>query len=211
MRKGEVTRQRILELAAPVLNQRGFAGCSMQDLMEATGLEKGGLYRHFASKQELAAAVFAYSMEQATRARMDDLPPGTDAVETLRSMVARFIEGPSPIAGGCPLLNTAVEADDTNPELRSLASDALASWKLRICKVVKEGIGREEVRRDAVPDAIANSVVGSLEGALMISRLEGSRRALKDAQATLDLLLDSIRGAKFRTFGQDRTSKSKRS
>ena len=55
MRKGELTRQRIIAQAAPIFNQRGFAGCSMQDLMEATGLEKGGLYRHFSGKEELAA------------------------------------------------------------------------------------------------------------------------------------------------------------
>ena len=42
MNKGEMTRQRIIEEAAPIFNQRGYAGCSMQDVMEATGLEKGG-------------------------------------------------------------------------------------------------------------------------------------------------------------------------
>ena len=37
--KGEVTRQRILERAAPVFNQRGYAGATMTDLVAATGLE----------------------------------------------------------------------------------------------------------------------------------------------------------------------------
>ena len=50
MNKGEMTRQRIIEESAPIFNQRGYAGCSMQDVMEATGLEKGGIYRHFESK-----------------------------------------------------------------------------------------------------------------------------------------------------------------
>ena len=39
MGKGELTRQRIIEEAAPIFNQRGFAGCSMQDVLDATGLE----------------------------------------------------------------------------------------------------------------------------------------------------------------------------
>ena len=48
MRKGEATRQRIIAEAAPIFNQRGFVGCSLADLMEATGREKGGIFRHFA-------------------------------------------------------------------------------------------------------------------------------------------------------------------
>ena len=53
MTKGQETRQRIIELAAPIFNQRGFAGCSMADIMAATGLEKGGIYRYFSSKSEI--------------------------------------------------------------------------------------------------------------------------------------------------------------
>ncbi len=62
MRKGELTRERIIAEAAPIFNQRGFAGSSMQDVMEATGLENGGLYRHFRSKEELAVESFRYAL-----------------------------------------------------------------------------------------------------------------------------------------------------
>ena len=53
MSKGEETRQRIIAQAAPLFNQLGYEGCSLQDIMDATGLEKGGIYRHFGSKEEL--------------------------------------------------------------------------------------------------------------------------------------------------------------
>jgi len=45
--KGERTRQRIVELAAPVFNRQGYVGASLRNLIEATGLEKGGIYNHF--------------------------------------------------------------------------------------------------------------------------------------------------------------------
>ena len=73
MSKGEVTRQRIVEAAAGLFNQRGFENASLSELMEATGLEKGGIYRHFASKEELATAAFDYAWGAATQARMHDL------------------------------------------------------------------------------------------------------------------------------------------
>ena len=58
MTKGEQTRRRIVEGAAPILNKRGYEGASLNDLMEATGLKKGGVYHHFSSKEELAAETF---------------------------------------------------------------------------------------------------------------------------------------------------------
>ena len=99
MKKGESTRQRIIEQAAPLFNQRGFEGCSMQDVLEATGLEKGGVYRHFASKEELAAEVFRYSWTRAAKLRREGLDEVHGAVEKLRYLVRRFADTTGPIAG----------------------------------------------------------------------------------------------------------------
>jgi TetR/AcrR family transcriptional repressor of nem operon len=56
--KGDETRERIIARAAPLFNQRGYAGAAMSDIMAATGLEKGGIYRHFGSKESLAHPSF---------------------------------------------------------------------------------------------------------------------------------------------------------
>jgi len=192
MRKGELTRERIVAQAAPIFNQKGFAGCSMQDVMDATGLEKGGLYRHFASKEELAEASFRYAWDRAVRARTDTLDIAADAVDQLRAFVRQFIERPSTTPGGCPLLNTAVDADDGNEALRRVALQALQDWRGRLSEVVQEGLRRGEIAKSAKPRAIANALIATLEGALMISRLEGTKTALKDAGAALEIMLDAI-------------------
>ena len=64
MRKGEQTRQEIIRKAAPIFNQRGYHGAALSDLMKATGLEKGGIYRHFDSKEQLAAEAFDYAWRE---------------------------------------------------------------------------------------------------------------------------------------------------
>lgn len=193
MSKGEITRQRIIELAAPLFNQRGFAGCSMQDIMEATGLQKGGLYRHFASKEELAAEAFRYSLKQAVKIRTDALDPTQNAAERLHEVIEQFVEKPSPVPGGCPILNTAIDADDGNAVLRKLAHEGLKEWRARIAGIVKEGIARNEIRKDVDPGAVANTIIAGLEGALMISRLEGSRGPLRDVRTSLEELLERMR------------------
>jgi AcrR family transcriptional regulator len=192
MRKGELTRQRIIAQAAPIFNQRGFAGCSMQDVMEATGLEKGGLYRHFHSKEDLAAEAFRYSLGRALKVRTDHLDQTHGSVELLRSFVKRFVETTSFVRGGCPLMNTAIDADDGNPKLRDLAREGFSEWRERLCGIVEEGIRRGEIRGKTNSRRVANSIIATLEGALMMSRLDGKKTPLKDAKAMLDGMLDRI-------------------
>ncbi|WP_353063268.1 TetR/AcrR family transcriptional regulator [Tunturibacter psychrotolerans] len=192
MGKGELTRQRIIEEAAPIFNQRGFAGCSMQDVLDATGLEKGGVYRHFASKEELAAEAFQYAWTRVAKARREgqDAIPG--AVEKLKYSVRRFAETPGVFPGGCPLMNTAIDADDGNPVLRSLVCVAMKEWKARLGSIVEDGIANGEIRGEVQPRRVANMIIATLEGALMISRLEGNRTAVQDAREGLEIMLDRI-------------------
>lgn len=192
MNKGELTRQRIIAKAAPIFNQRGYAGCSMQDIQSATGLEKGGLYRHFASKEELAIESFRYAWKSAVKIRTGDLDHIIGAVEQLRYFIRRFAEKPSAMPGGCPLMNTAIEADDGNPALRQLARQAIRDWQLRLCGIVEQGIRQGEIRKAVSARRVANTIIATLEGALMISRLEGSKDAMRDAQASLEILLAEI-------------------
>jgi TetR/AcrR family transcriptional repressor of nem operon len=70
MTKGEQTRKKIVETAAPIFNQHGYKGSSLNDLIEATGLNKGGIYRHFSTKEGLAAEAFDYRWEAAWNARL---------------------------------------------------------------------------------------------------------------------------------------------
>lgn len=192
MSKGELTRQRIVELAAPLFNQRGFEGCSMQDILDATGLKKGGIYRHFSSKEELAAEAFRYSLLQAFRLRLPEFDSQLSAVDRLRTLIKLFVEVPSPIPGGCPILNTAIEADDGNPVLRDLAREGLKGWRTKVSEIVREGMTRKEIREDVEPRALANTIIATLEGALMISRLEGSKAALKDARQALEEMVSRL-------------------
>lgn len=192
MRKGEATRQRIIAEAAPIFNQHGFDGCSMQDLMQATGLEKGGLYRHFANKEELAAEAFRFAVAQNVKLRTEPLDEITGSIKKLKKFVQVFVETPSAIPGGCPLMNTAIDADDGNEALRDLARKGIQDWRARLCRIVEAGIKSGEIRKSTDPRRIANTIIATLEGALMISRLENSRSALRDAQATLEGILTGL-------------------
>src|SRR5579862_4117776 len=114
MTKGERTKQEIVRNAAPIFNRLGYEGTSLADLMTATGLKKGGIYRHFASKEELAAEAFDYAWLAARECREPDVDERTDGVKWLRTLIDNFVSRRPSVSGGCPLLNTAIEADDGN-------------------------------------------------------------------------------------------------
>ena len=191
MTKGQMTRQKIVEEAARLFNQNGFSGCSMSELMKATGLEKGGIYRHFDSKEQLAAEAFEYAWRDAIQTRTHDLGKVSNAVEWLKQFIDNFVHRRPTVPGGCPLLNTAIDADDGSPVLRRLALSALRGWRDELIEVARRGIQRKEIRRRVNPKQVADLVISSLEGALMMSRLERNTEVLSTAQSFLNSYPDT--------------------
>jgi TetR/AcrR family transcriptional regulator, transcriptional repressor for nem operon len=191
VRKGEATRQGIIRKAAPIFNQRGYDGAALSDLMRATGLKKGGIYRHFSSKEALAAEAFDYAWRETLSARIHDLDAISNTVDRLKQLVANFVERPRIIPGGCPLLNTAIDTDDGNAVLRERAREALRGWRSYIISVINAGIKAREIRPRIDAKKLATLIISSLEGAIMLYRLERTEETLRVIQAHLDSYLDA--------------------
>ncbi len=179
MRKGEQTRQEIIRKAAPIFNQRGYDGAALSDLMQATGLEKGGIYRHFESKQQLAAEAFDYAWKLAIDTRFEGTQDVPNAVDRIKLFVRNFRDRRAGlVAGGCPLLNTAIDSDDGHPQLRRKARRALDYWLERLQSVIEGGKRRREVHSAIDSANLAMLIVSTLEGSLMVSRLQRRNDAL---------------------------------
>lgn len=172
MRKGEQTRQEIIRKAAPLFNQRGYEGAALSELMEATGLQKGGIYRHFESKQQLATEAFDYAWNLALYTRFEGTDEITNTVDRLKQIVRNFRDRRvGLVPGGCPLLNTAIDSDDGNPQLREKARQALKSWLDRLRWIIDEGKRKGEIRRSVNSFELPIWIVSTLEGSLMVTRL----------------------------------------
>jgi TetR/AcrR family transcriptional repressor of nem operon len=191
MRKGEQTRQDIIRKAAPIFNQQGYAGSALSDLMRATGLEKGGIYRHFDSKEQLAAEAFDYAWQETLDARIHNLDIIPNSVDRLKQLVANFAGRRGIIPGGCPLLNTAVDTDDGNSVLRERARKALRGWRAYLISMIRAGIKAREIRPRVDASKLATLIISSLEGAVMVFRLERTEEALRAVQAHLETYLET--------------------
>ena len=171
--KGQQTRQRVIERAAPIFNQRGYWGSSLRDLMDATGLEKGGIYNHFRSKDELAAAAFDHNVDALRHCIREALSEHRHAIARLRAVldVYRSFVADPPFPGGCPILNAAVETDDTHPDLRAHVRKAMDELRVdTLVRIVERGRERGELLA-VDPEQVATVIVAALEGALMLAQL----------------------------------------
>jgi TetR/AcrR family transcriptional regulator, transcriptional repressor for nem operon len=122
---------------------------------------------------------------------MHDLDRTSNSVDKLKQFMTNFVERRPSVPGGCPLLNTAIDADDGNLVLRERARKALREWRDLLSSIISTGIERKEIRHGVDARKLATLIIFSLEGALMISRLERDREALMSAQSHLERYLET--------------------
>lgn len=192
MTKGQETRQYIIRQAATLFNQRGYSGSSISDVMECTGLQKGGIYRHFQSKEQLALAAFDYAQQQSTCPLVAAVAAETDAIQQLLAFIntAHALTLQPPVPGGCPILNTIVDSDDGDPALRERVVAVVTEWEQLIERIVADGMARGSIRRDIEPQAVSTLIIATLEGGILLAQAHQSTVYL---QRTVDHLLQYIR------------------
>ncbi len=203
MSKAEQTKARIIEQAAILFNQKGYAGVSISDIMQATGLKKGGIYNHFDGKDELAIAAFDYAVNLVTKKVWNTVKQEENAITRLKALVnlhLEYIDNP-PIPGGCPIMNTAIEWDDTHSVLgdsnigiilRDRSKKAMDSWRNLIITIVEKGIKKGEINPCVEADTVASVLISSIEGGIMISKLYQDSIHLERVITNLHSYLDNL-------------------
>ncbi|MDR3715703.1 MAG: TetR/AcrR family transcriptional regulator [Puia sp.] len=194
MSKADQTRAFIIEKTAPVFNMKGYAGTSLTDMTGATGLTKGSIYGNFASKDEVALAAFDYNLQKVSNifsAEMSGLHSAKEKLMVYARVYNDFLKLPFPV-GGCPILNTAIEADDTHSLLKKKASDAILSWKNRIMRLIQSGMENGEFRRDNDPEQVALTMIAMIEGGIMITKLTGKLNYRTAIMRSVGDLIDGL-------------------
>ncbi|HEX9935499.1 MAG TPA: TetR/AcrR family transcriptional regulator [Longimicrobium sp.] len=198
VRSGEETRENIIRKAAALFNQHGFAGSSMSDIMAATGLQKGGIYRHFESKEQLAVEALDYAVDLMGRRFAQALEGKTHAIDRLGAIVSVFAALPHdpPVPGGCPVMNAGIENDDGNPVLRERARTAMDGLRALVVRVAERGKERGEVRAEVDPEVLASIMICTLEGAVMMTKLyDDEAHVARAAAHMITYLHESVRAA----------------
>ncbi|GGN04676.1 hypothetical protein GCM10010967_44590 [Dyadobacter beijingensis] len=193
--KAERTRNFIIEKTAEIFNRKGYAGTSMSDITEATGLTKGSIYGNFENKEEVALAVFEYNRSlvfNTVKAQLDKAPTYYEKLMVYGRVYKNVISSVGN-RGGCPILNTAVEADDTNVPLQLSAAKALNSWKKSLMDIIRLGTEAGEFQPGVNAEEMAVSIIALIEGGVMFSKVTGDYRHMEHVLATVQALVNRIK------------------
>ncbi len=189
--KAERTTRYIIETVAPIFNKHGYVGTSMSDLTEATGLTKGALYGNFENKEALALSAFEYNSNrllQAIEAKLSIDGSALDKVYSLTNFYRHYDEFTHDM-GGCPVLNTGVDAEHNNKLLAAAARETVATIEGKIALVLEVGAKKNEIRLPVAPLQFAKQLFTMLQGAVAMATICRDRKYLLNTVAYLDVLI----------------------
>jgi AcrR family transcriptional regulator len=191
--KGSQTKLRIVENGMALFNKYGIHGTSISDLMRASELEKGGIYRHFASKEQiLEESLHLYTANIEKRLTKATLGTNT-ARERLDAIIKSFVSiAIDPIVpGGCFIMNMAVDSDfdDSGPLPQVITS--FKRWERLFVSEIQKGIKQGEFKIDTDAKNFAALAICSIEGSILLAGVYPKMQSSEIVSRHLMGLLDS--------------------
>jgi TetR/AcrR family transcriptional regulator, transcriptional repressor for nem operon len=194
MRDPESTKKRILEESARLFNIQGYKATSISDITAASGLTKGAIYRHFQDKEDLEKKTFSHlAKEVVTRftkaVKSQDNAP--DKLAAICSFYEEHLNGVF-IEGGCPMLNAAIESDDTKEGLKNEVLSLKDMLQTGLRTILEKGIKYGQIKPET--DVVHYSIVfiAMLEGGIMMSKLSGNSKDMKAVVQQLHRIIKEI-------------------
>jgi TetR/AcrR family transcriptional repressor of nem operon len=195
MSKAEKTKQFIIEKTAPIFNMKGYSGTSMSDITDATGLTKGSIYGNFENKDEVALAAFQYNvkkLQDSFAQEIDKQNTFKDKLLVYPRLYTNYLDM-RVTKGGCPILNTATESDDTHPVLRKNVERVILYWKKKLIYFIEQGILAGEFKAKAInPERTALTIIALIEGGVMISKITGDLKDLSTVMLSVNKVIEDL-------------------
>ncbi|HEU4899515.1 MAG TPA: ScbR family autoregulator-binding transcription factor [Actinomycetota bacterium] len=192
--RGTETRRRILEVAAEAFAERGYAGTSLNDVLKASGVTKGGFYFHFPSKEALALATLRQKQEKWTGVVMAAVLRHPRAVDQLHAMVEALCDLHEQDRSCRAISRLSAELGDAHPELRPQLGTQLTAWMDMVAAVVRRGQDEGDIRPEVDPAVAAEVAVGAFIGLETVSEVLTGRADLRRrARDFRDLWFAAIR------------------
>lgn len=183
--KKQQTHDRIVDTAAKVLRENGFAGVGVADIMNRAGLTHGGFYAHFESREALLAEALQRA-GQDSRARLDDVIAKAHRKGTspLRALVENYLSErhvASPEIG-CPVAALVSDMPRQSDGVREAATDRVKALVKAVQSVLPEGLGADE----------AGTIAAQMVGALQIARALGDAAGKRHLAQSRRFLLEQF-------------------
>ena len=188
----EDTRTLILQTAALLFAQKGFAETSMNNIVEITGLSKGGIYWHFKSKDEIIAAIFDQFFEQQLAIEADLLPESGTVKGRLLQIVEQMGASLEQKSEAFPQPFDFYMQAFRTPTLREHLAQHFLNYQQGLTRLIQQGIDEQEF---SVPNAAeaARVLLAALEGVILITTLVAPMQSItRDLVTATELVLNGM-------------------
>jgi len=186
-RKGE-----LLTAGIDVLHKRGYAGSSVDTIVEQAGMQKGSFFGHFGSKEAFAVeALKGYFSGWSAKALlvMDD--PELTAKQKLDALIgiSTVTSRSQTFQYGCLIGNLSAELAVDHEPLRDEIKAIFQEWQRPFAQLIREGVALGEFRAGLDPEIGARFIINALQGTVLRGKIERSAAPLDDYMAVLSVLL----------------------
>jgi len=163
--KKEKTRKIIIETAAEVFAEKGYAGTAIADIAGKAGIGKGTVYSYFSSKEELFFSVFEWFMHEfgkSVTVSITALGKGSaDRLDTMsRIIIANCVEMKQMYALTIEFW-AASKRESTEGRLKELFTQGYARFREIVAAIINEGRKNGEFSIDLDPEPLAATLVGT--------------------------------------------------
>jgi AcrR family transcriptional regulator len=195
MRKGEATRERILESALELASTEGLTGLSIGRLADRNRMSKSGLFAHFRSKEGLQLDVLELAVARFRESVFTPALRADRGEPRLRALFMHWLEwvDQQTLPGGCLLTAAAVELDDQPGAARDTLVDAQRQWAETLARAVRIAIEERHFRADVDPPLFAFQLHSIVLGYHHARRLVRDPHAGRRAREAFEALAASAR------------------
>lgn len=186
-RPRKIEKDDALDAAMQTFWRKGYEATSLQDLMQATGLQKGSLYQTFGDKKALFMAAFNRYADRAYNDYKDYFDSAPSAKVGMQGFLTeKFVDFAYQDAAckGCFVVNTAIELAPHDPDARAVIHRQSARMEKMLAGVIKAGQDAGDFRTDISADALAVELNIIMSGLMADSKSSSDRNRTKSIAMT---------------------------
>jgi len=183
MATASTTREHLLEVGLRQLRSTGYTATGVKEVLDLAKVPKGSFYHYFPSKEAFVGELFErYAEQELARAQRLLSDTSTPPLKRLRHYFEELISvyGHRAEISGCLIGNMSLEVADHSPKLQGQLQSIYTYWQGDIADVLRQAIKRGDLKKSTKPDALAEFILNSYEGALVRMKAEQSDLPLQN-------------------------------
>ena len=187
-RKGQETRQRIVDAAADLIFRQGVAHTTIEDVRAAADVSSSQLYHYFDDKPALVRAVVDHQADTMVGGQETFDFSTLEGLRAWRDFVIAA-QREHHCNGGCPIGSLGGQLAETDPDARAHVAEGFKRWEATIQSGLREMHARGELTPDSDPDTLALALLAALQGGLLLTQI---KRDTKPLEAALDAMIELV-------------------